>query len=330
MKKIFIFAFMALFLIISIQAEAKEVNTKKEIYTEIAKNFAKQKHNFSIDCPKNNVVKSLVKRINSTSNKKYYAALYEITSTTDKASTINDGDYLYANLYEVYCKYSNGQLKFYDIVYFETKAQTKKVDKKLKPVIKNIKKQSSSKIGRIRLAYEYVIEQVKYDSRKNCNSSAYDGLFKKKTVCNGYAMILYRMLNKMNIPCKFVSGSIKDNGKKYLHAWNMAKWNGKWYNLDSCWDDSEDGEGTKDYFMKTDKSNTYHIKDSFFKTKAFKNKYPMSSKNYVSDSSNGGTSEDNTNDDSDDNSSSEDEYWDDEEYDYDDDSDYDFDMGFDY
>lgn len=269
-----------MFLFMPTQANA-QVTSKKDIYNEISKNFMAQKKEFSIPCPYNKVVDSLVTRIGSSSDAKYYSALYEIADLTDKAANINDGDYLYANLEEVYCYYADGNLVFYDVTYFETKQETEKVNKKITKIARQIKKKSKKKITRIRLAYEYVIRQVKYDYRKNANYSAYEGLFKKKTVCNGYAMILYKLLNKMDIPCKFISGTIKDNGKKYLHAWNMVKLKGQWYNLDACSDDADNGKQYKKYFMKNDKTfGKDHKKDTFYRTKEFKRKYPMSGTNF--------------------------------------------------
>ncbi len=279
MKKGIFFFLIFMFLYMPMQAEA-HVTSKKDIYTQISKNFMDQKTEFSISCPYNKVVDSLVMRIGSSSDVEYYGALYEITDMADSAGSTNDGEYLYANLEEVYCYYADDKLIFYDVSYFETKQETEKVNKKIAKVAKQIKKKSKKRITQIRLAYEYVIKQVKYDYRKRANYSAYAGLFKNRTVCNGYAMILYKLLNKMDIPCKFISGTVKDHGKRYLHAWNIVKVKGKWYNLDACSDDADNGKKYKKYFMKNDKTfSKDHKKDAFLRTKEFKKKYPMASVN---------------------------------------------------
>ena len=40
-------------------------------------------------------------------------------------------------------------------------------------------------------------------------------------------------MNRLNIPCKVVSGVSKGQP----HAWNQIKINGKWYFVDATWDD---------------------------------------------------------------------------------------------
>lgn len=280
MKKILFFFLLFIFLFVPAQAEAK-VTSKKAIYTEITENFMAHKKNFSIECPYNSVVDTLLARINSPDEAKFYRGLYEITALTDKPNSTDDGDYLYANLQDAYCYYTDGRLRFYNVVYSETKAQTAKVNKKVAKIARKLKKKAKSKAKRVELAYEYVIKHVKYDYRKKCNYSAYKGLYKGKTVCNGYAMILYKLLNKMEIPCKFVSGTLKEGKKKYLHAWNIVKLKGKWYNLDACADDSDNSVIYKHYFLKGDKAfSKDHKRDAFYRTKAFKKKYKMSTKNH--------------------------------------------------
>lgn len=260
--------------------QAKKAASVKEVYREMSKNFLAGKKNFSIPCRKK-VAVSVVDKINSTKDMVYYSVLFQMAQATDKKTTTDDGDYLYGNMKEVNCYYSGGKLRFYGIKYFETKKQTKAVNQKVNKVSKQIQKKGKTAYKRISMVYKYVIDHVRYDERKNCNYSAYDGFYKKRTVCNGYVMMVYKLLMKQGIPCKIVTGSVKEGQNWYLHAWNMVKIKGKWYNLDACSDDADDGQVYADYFLKSDKTfSRDHKKDSFYCTKAFKKKYPMSKRDY--------------------------------------------------
>lgn len=246
----------------SIEVAAK---SKKKIYSEIAEQFLKRKKNFRITCSYDKTVQSIVDRINSNSDSRYYSALHDITCQSDRSNTTDDGEYLYGILEQVYCYYASGSLHFYDVKYFETKEQTKIVNRFTHELVKEIEKECSSRYKKIMCAYAFVIEQITYDTRKNCRFSAYAGYVKGKTVCNGYALMLYKILMEMGIPAKFVSGKLKDGKKWYPHAWNMVKYAGKWYNLDACSDDGDDGEFYADFFMKTDKQlSKTHRKDRFY------------------------------------------------------------------
>ena len=56
-----------------------------------------------------------------------------------------------------------------------------------------------------------------------------DGKEKYVTVCEGYARCYTNLLNKAGIEAKTVWAAV--------HAWNIVKLNGKWYQMDICWDD---------------------------------------------------------------------------------------------
>ena len=113
-KRIVFFICMAIFFLFPLRADAHAV-TKKEIYGEIAKNFMNRKGEFSVDCPYNKTVQSLVTRLNSFEDEVYYGALFEIADLTDRPHTLDDGDYLYANLERVYCRYYDDALHFFNV-----------------------------------------------------------------------------------------------------------------------------------------------------------------------------------------------------------------------
>ena len=260
---------------------AAPVYTEKQLYQIISDKLLARKKQFTISCRRNAAVDSIVNRINSISDSEFYSVFFDVAQAVDDKNTTDDSDYLYGLIRGANCYYAEGGLHFYGLQYFESKKQTEAVNRKVKTVAGKIKKKGKNRVQRIAYAYQYVISHVKYDIRKNCNYSAYDGFYKKKTVCNGYALMMYKLLMQMNIPCRFVTGSVKEGKRWYLHAWNIVEIKGKWYNLDACFDDADDGNVYSDYFLKTDKVyKKDHKKDTFYQTKAYQKAYPMAKKNY--------------------------------------------------
>lgn len=153
--------------------------------------------------------------------------------------------------------------------YLTTKSQEKKITKKVKRIVKKIGKGSRS--TKIRKAHDYLLKNMKYDSRYY---SPYHAFMKGRGVCMAYALAFQRLMQEMNIPCLYVKGE--------NHAWNMVKLGKYWYNIDVTWDDS--GRNRYRYFLKSDsdfpghkrpKSKLYKLlrkaKQSYKKTYLFKN-----------------------------------------------------------
>lgn len=111
------------------------------------------------------------------------------------------------------------------------------------------------------------------DARNHIDTSIflhYDTNTKKYyTVCDGYSMGYKLLLEKAGIDAYRVSG---DNPKGGGHSWNLVKINGNYYHVDVCWDD---GENTKKYFMRSDKSfnNKAVLKHTQYNWKAVENPY---------------------------------------------------------
>lgn len=253
--------------------------TEEEIYQEMSCHFMLRDTEFKIETEYNEAARSIDDRLNSEEDDEFYSVLFDMAQAVDDPLTTDDSDYLFGLIGGLYCEYREGSLCFSEVEYFETLNQTAKVNVSIQKLAKKIEKKRKGVYGRVKLAHDMVIDMVTYDSRKNFSSSAYGGLYKGRTVCNGYALITYKLLNEMGIPCKFVTGYTKD--KESLHAWNMVKIKNKWYNLDVTFDDGDDGKHYRDYFLKTDKSiKKDHTKDYFYRTEEFKEAYVMAGKDY--------------------------------------------------
>ena len=73
-----------------------------------------------------------------------------------------------------------------------------------------------------------IMYDPKYRSRPSKDVRSLRGLFTKKTVCAGYAVILQELLKRQGIKCHFISG--------HGHAWNIVEMGGKLYPVDLTWD----------------------------------------------------------------------------------------------
>ena len=97
---------------------------------------------------------------------------------------------------------------------------------------------------------------VQYDENSPMNQSAYSALVNGSTVCAGYARAFQYIMQKLNIPCYFCTGT--SNGGN--HAWNIVRIDGKYYNVDLSWDDTlgeATGQISYSYFNLSD--NTFGL-----------------------------------------------------------------------
>jgi len=119
--------------------------------------------------------------------------------------------------------------------------------------------------------HDWIVKNVSYDTTL-AKHSDYNALTAPyKTVCQGYALLAYKMLNQVGIQTKIISG--KADG--YAHAWNEVNLDGVWYHLDCTWDDPvPDIKGTVLY-------NYYNLTDSQIKTNhAWTGTYPAANTSF--------------------------------------------------
>ena len=128
--------------------------------------------------------------------------------------------------------YSNGQggvdFKF-NIIYREPADRLAAVNQTVKQVLPGLI--GSNDFETVKNVHDYVVNQINYDQTIQ-RFTAYEGLLENSTVCQGYALLMYKMLTDAGIPVRFMEGYAGE-----AHAWNIVKLNGKWYFLDATWDD---------------------------------------------------------------------------------------------
>lgn len=145
-----------------------------------------------------------------------------------------------------------GNIKF-KINYLTTKSQEVAVQKKVDQVLANIITPLMTTFQKVKAVNDYVVSNAVYgENTKSSPHSAYALLMEGQAVCQGYALLTYKMLNQIGVEVQYVVGVVNGNED---HAWNLVKVDGKWYHLDTTWNDplpNRVGTSSYDYFLVTD------------------------------------------------------------------------------
>lgn len=103
-----------------------------------------------------------------------------------------------------------------------------------------VKSLSGIDYNKIMHAHDWIINNLGYEQNITNNNvyNLYGALIEKSAVCEGYAEALKYILDEVDIPCVLVSGTATNSeGKTERHEWNYVQLYGKWYAIDSTWDD---------------------------------------------------------------------------------------------
>ncbi|MFC5559767.1 transglutaminase domain-containing protein [Ureibacillus thermophilus] len=140
----------------------------------------------------------------------------------------------------------------FNVSYFQTKEQLEYVNKRIQEILDDIIDPSMNDHEKVKAVHDYIVLNVKYDTTYNqSHNAAYFALKNGVTMCNGYSMLAYQMLEELGIPVRFISG----RAGKENHVWNLVQLDGKWYHLDVTWDDpspDEPGRVMYDYYLLSD------------------------------------------------------------------------------
>ena len=117
-----------------------------------------------------------------------------------------------------------------------------------------VKSLSGIDYNKIMHAHDWIINNLDYEQNITNNNvyNLYGALIEKSAVCEGYAEALKYILDEVDIPCVLVSGTATNSeGKTERHEWNYVQLYGKWYAIDSTWDDPViKGTGYVSYSIK--------------------------------------------------------------------------------
>ena len=187
------------------------------------------------------------------------------------------GDFLfYENISEVGGDYTwdyEGDVDYnLEIKYNYSKNTANLFEKELKKTVGSLNLEGLDDFGKVVAIHDYVVNNVHYkDTGKKLCHTAAGALLKKTAVCSGYALLFYRMCKEAGVPVRYITGYGIDFNGIGAHAWNLVKVNGSWYNMDVTWDTVSDNE----YFLRSDADFYGHVRDPYYDTADFKNKYPI-------------------------------------------------------
>ena len=173
-------------------------------------------------------------------------------------------------------------LIFMDVVYMTDSAQEVAVSAAVSSLLGNLGVNSMDSYSKIKTIYNWICQNVSYDYAHVGNTeylkqfSAYGALIEGTAVCQGYAVLLYRLLLESGVDVRVIPGT----GNGALHAWNIVELNGVYYNVDSTWDAGKDLYG---YFLCSENDFLGHVRLDDYRTDAFMKSYPMSPKTYESE-----------------------------------------------
>lgn len=142
-----------------------------------------------------------------------------------------------------------------EVKYLETLEETAFVNKEVKAALKKIITPGMNNHQKVKAIHDWVVLHLKYDTSYR-KYTAYEGLKSGSAVCQGYSLLTYKLLKEAGFTNKIVEGTAKQpGGRSQLHAWNLVLLDGRWYHLDTTWDDptpDQSGVVSTAYYMKTD------------------------------------------------------------------------------
>ncbi len=125
----------------------------------------------------------------------------------------------------------------FTVGYLTTKEQEDYIDEKVKALVPTLITSDMSDVAKEKALHDWLINHVSYDFTLN-QRTAYTALTTGKTVCTGYAMLMYKMLNLAGIKSYIIAGNLSEtsssipNAEWENHVWNLVQIDNQWYHVD--------------------------------------------------------------------------------------------------
>ena len=164
------------------------------------------------------------------------------------------------------------------VTYYTTAAQEQTVTNAVNDLLNQLDVDTATEYRKLRAIYDYICANVTYDHDNLEDDSytlkytAYAALMDGTAVCQGYALLLYRLALELGVDARLIAG---DGGGP--HGWNIARINDLYYNLDSTWDE---GKTKYNYFLVCPANFKNHTRNAEYETAEFHAAYPMDDEDY--------------------------------------------------
>ena len=197
----------------------------------------------------------------------------------------DEGDYLrwlWRSRSYTYSGYAGQYVTYsFPYTYLTTAAQERAMTTAVSNLLTNLDLSGKTDYQKVRKIYDWICANVTYDYtglNKGIDNSPltwtpYKALTQGTSVCQGYALLFYRLALESGVDARFIGGT-GDGGS---HGWNIVKLGGKYYNLDATWDA---GLTNYQWFLLTDANFVRHVRDAEYRTSDFYAAYPMGTSNY--------------------------------------------------
>ena len=215
----------------------------------------------------------------------YWDLLYDAMKC-DESSTGQDGDALIYGFAGCRLSYSNAGYIQYTMSYHSDAEQEAKLTAAVAEAMTTLQLNGLSEAKKIIKIHDYICNHVDYayNSKEEQIYTAYGALCTGKAVCQGYAVLFYRLCKEAGLSVRIISGT----GNGGAHAWNIVRIGSKYYNVDCTWD----GQNTatyNDFLLKSEADFSDHTRKSWkvagshyldYTSAEFNAQYPMTEKSW--------------------------------------------------
>lgn len=222
----------------------------------------------------------------------YWDLLYDAMKCDD-SSTGQEGDALLYGYAGCNVSYSTAGYIKYTMAYHSNAQQEAKLTEAVAVAMAKLQLNGLSEAKKITKIHDYICNHVDYayNSTEEQIYTAYGALCTGKAVCQGYAVLFYRLCKEAGLSVRIISGT----GNGGPHAWNIVRIGSKYYNMDCTWD-GQDAATYNEFLLKSEADFRDHTRESWkvagsryldYTSAEFNAQYPMTEKSWdESDDSN--------------------------------------------
>ena len=170
--------------------------------------------------------------------------------------------------------------------YFTTAQQEQEMDQAVAALLQELNLWDATEYEKVKGIYDWICSNVTYDYDNLNNKdyylkhSAYAALVHRKAVCQGFAVLFYRLALELGVDCRYITG----NSSGVAHAWNIVRLGSLYYNLDATWDQPRKANGMDyEYFLRCGSNFPDHTRKEDYTSADFYQRYPMSPEDYGTD-----------------------------------------------
>lgn len=171
----------------------------------------------------------------------------------------------------------------YYMNYFSTAEQEKQLTSAVTCALASLNLNGKTDVEKVIAIHNYICDHVDYDydglsdSTNTVKYTAYGALCNGKAVCNGYAVLFYRMCKDAGLSVRIIPGTANGGA----HAWNIVRVGNVYYNVDTTWD-GQDTQTLNRYLLKNENDfSADHTRRENCATEEFNDAYPMAEQSYV-------------------------------------------------